>query len=383
MLAKSIKGTSLAEIETALNLSMAHGYKPTLAFVFLSYTQDIEAISKLLDENGISIFGATTSGEFIDGDVGEGSVAILLSDIKRENFKVLIEDYTGKDAAEVGKSMAKNGLNFFKKPAFIVSYGVVVPDGLTIGERLIRCMEEVTDADTQIWGGVAGDDFRYKESFVFSNRQILNQGMIMLVLDAEKINVKGQAAAGWRAVGTEKTITKANGNWIYEIDDKPAAEMVLKYMGLKLTKAEAESFNPGGISVFTLLRKDGEPVLRSSINFDWENKAIYVSGSIKEGDRFRLTLPADFDMIETVTKDAEQIRKHGIPDAEALIMFSCMGRLGQFGPMISDEINGVKNAFGVPMAGFFSYGEFGRVTDGNNEFHNFTCCWVALKENIS
>lgn len=383
MLAKSIRGSSLREIEIALQESMADGYTPTLAFVFLSYTQDIEAISKLLDAQGISIFGVTTSGEFIDGDVGEGSIAILLSDVKREYFKILIEDYTGKDAGQIGKEMTQSAIKLFKKPAFILSYGVVVPDGLTIGERLIRCMEEVTDADTQIWGGVAGDDLRFKESFVFSNRQFMNQGIIMLVLDADKIVVKGQAAAGWRAVGTEKTITKAEGNSIYEIDNKPAAEMVLKYMGLNLTKIEAETVNPSGVTVFTLLRNEGEPVMRSSISFNWENKSILVSGSIKEGDRIRLTLPADFEMIETVTSDAERIHKDEIPDAEALIMFSCMGRLGQFGPLISDEINGVKNAFGVPMAGFFSYGEFGRVTDGHNQFHNFTCCWVALKESIS
>jgi hypothetical protein len=36
--------------------------------------------------------------------------------------------------------------------------------------------------------------------------------------------------------------------------------------------------------------------------------------------------------------------------------------------------------YNVPMAGFFSYGEYGRATGGNNEFHNMTCCWVALKE---
>lgn len=24
--------------------------------------------------------------------------------------------------------------------------------------------------------------------------------------------------------------------------------------------------------------------------------------------------------------------------------------------------------------------EFGRATNGNNAFHNQTCCWVALKE---
>jgi hypothetical protein len=32
------------------------------------------------------------------------------------------------------------------------------------------------------------------------------------------------------------------------------------------------------------------------------------------------------------------------------------------------------------MAGFFSYGEFGRAARGKQEFHGTTCSWVALKE---
>jgi hypothetical protein len=61
-------------------------------------------------------------------------------------------------------------------------------------------------------------------------------------------------------------------------------------------------------------------------------------------------------------------------------MFSCSGRLVELGPMVGKEIDGIKNTFGVPMAGFFTYGEYGRATNGDNEYHNYTCCWVALKE---
>ncbi|MGK2860353.1 MAG: hypothetical protein ACSLE0_00335 [Chitinophagaceae bacterium] len=32
------------------------------------------------------------------------------------------------------------------------------------------------------------------------------------------------------------------------------------------------------------------------------------------------------------------------------------------------------------LLGFFSYGEFGRSKTGKHEFHNNTCCIVALKE---
>ena len=378
MKAKSIKGNSTEEIKSAF-LESIDGFKPTLAFVFLSIKQDRDAISAMLDAEGISIFGATTGGEFIDGDIGAGTIAILLLDMNPSYFKILLEDYNEKETGPVTKAMMKAALQEFTNPAFILSHGITVPEGLTIGEPIIKSMEEVAGRGATIWGGVAGDDFIFKESFVFTNKKSLVEGIIMLVLDADKILVKGQAASGWKAVGTEKTITRSFGNWIYEIDNQPAAEMVLKYMGLNLTKEEAETFNPG-VTVFSLLRKEGEPVMRSSGVFNWEDKSISMNGSIKEGDKIRLTLPPDFEMVETVTKEAELIQQTEMPDAEALVMFSCMGRLGEFGPMISDEINGVKNAFNVPMAGFFCYGEFGRVNHGNNEFHNQTCCWVALKE---
>ena len=379
MLAKSIKGKSPREIQSALQQSLSDGFKPTLAFVFLSIKQDRDAICAMLDKEGIAIFGATTGGEFIDGDIGSESIAILLLNMNRSNFKVLLEDYSDKDPALVARYMTETALREFKNPAFILSCGVEVGTGLAIGEPIIRSIEEVAGKDTTIWGGFAGDDFMFKETFVFSNRKSLNKGIIMLVVDADKILLKGQASAGQKPVGTEKTITKSVDNWLCEIDNQPAAEMVLKYLGLNLSKEEAETFNPGVI-VFSRSRDKGEPVLRSSGVFNWENKSIAINGSIREGDKIRLTLPPDFEVVEEVSNNARKMQQTEIPETDALVMFSCIGRLGDFGPMISDEIEGVKNAFNVPMAGFFTYGEFGRVTNGENQFHNQTCCWVALKE---
>jgi len=66
MKSKSIKGHSTSEIKTALVQSMEDGFKPTLALVFSSKSQDIKAISKVLDDKNIVIFGCTTNGEFID-----------------------------------------------------------------------------------------------------------------------------------------------------------------------------------------------------------------------------------------------------------------------------------------------------------------------------
>ncbi len=381
MKAKSIKGKSTEEIKSALQQSMADGFKPILAFVFISIKQDIDAVRTLLDQQSIQIFGATTGGEFIDEEIGAGTIAILLVDLDPSNFMILLEDYSDKDPESVAKKMAGKAREQFENPSFIISNSFEVSNVNIMGEPIVRAIEAVCGTNTIIWGGNAGDDFIFKETVVFTNHQSTKRGILLLVLNGDKITVKGLAASGQKAVGTEKIITKTENDWVYEIENQPAAEIVLKFLGLNLTQEEAETFNPiANNVVFSVSREKGDPVLRGAGVFNWKNKSIFILGSIKEGDKVRLTLPPDFDVVEEVSKNADRINKEEMPDVDALLMFSCIGRLGQFGPLVGDEIEGVRKVFNVPMAGFFTYGEFGRTKNGNNEFHNNTCCWVALKE---
>lgn len=382
MKAKSIKGKSTEEIRSELSHCMADGFKPTLACVFISIKQDVDAVSNLLDQQDIQIFGATTGGEFIDGDIGTGTIAILLMEMDISNFMILLEDYSDKNPEELAGAMARKAKEQFKNPSLIIScsIGVKTEKERLLGEPIIKAIESVTGNETSIWGGRAGDDFLFDETVVFTNHQSTKRGIIFLVLDGDKILVKGQAASGQKPIGTEKTITKAVDNWVYEIDNQPASEMVLKYLGIQLTKEEAETYYPNQNVVFSVSRDQGEPVMRGVGLFNLKNKSISILGSIKEGDKIRLTLPPDFEIIEEVERNAAKVKQDEMPDADGLIIFSCVGRLGQFGPLTGDEIEGIRKVFNVPMAGFFTYGEFGRTNQGDNEFHTNTCCWVALKE---
>jgi hypothetical protein len=194
MKAKSIKGTSPAEIKTALQLNLTGGFKPTVAFVFISIKQDINAVSSLLDQEGIKIFGATTGGEFIDGDIGAGTIAILLLDMDPSNFLILLEGYEGKDPEAVSQAMARKARERFKNPSFILSSSIdVTHESAAMGEPIIRAIETITGKDTIIWGGRAGDDFKFDETIVFSNHQLMKKGILLLVLDGDKIMVNGQA----------------------------------------------------------------------------------------------------------------------------------------------------------------------------------------------
>src|SRR4051812_19147849 len=118
MKAKSIKGKSPEEIKTALQQSMVDGFKPTLAIVFLSIKQDRDAVIEILDNEGITIFGVTSCGEFIDGEVEEGAIVMLLLNMKKTDFSVLIESYKGREQEDVAREMGEAALRIFANPSF-------------------------------------------------------------------------------------------------------------------------------------------------------------------------------------------------------------------------------------------------------------------------
>jgi hypothetical protein len=84
--------------------------------------------------------------------------------------------------------------------------------------------------------------------------------------------------------------------------------------------------------------------------------------------------------MNTIVEKANELKTKTNAEAEALLIFSCAGRLSVLGPMTQEENEGLCDVWKTPMAGFYTYGEFGRAMNGKHEFHSTTCCWVALKE---
>ena len=85
-------------------------------------------------------------------------------------------------------------------------------------------------------------------------------------------------------------------------------------------------------------------------------------------------------LLEKVIKGVEKLKAEVMPEADALIVFSCAGRILSLGPLMTQEIEGIKNVWDVPMVGMFSNAELARATGGNLELHNLTTCCIALKE---
>ena len=352
MNAKSIKGKSPEEIKSALESSMADGFTPTLAIVFLSVSQDRTAISKLLDTHGIAVFGATTSGEFIDEVTEKGTVAVLLLDMKRDHFHIYLEEYPEKNYRETASGIAQMARAKFEKPAFLISGSHMETDA----EQLLFGFEDVIGKDVNVYGGMASDDYTFTEQFVFTNGKQSNRGIVALALDEDKVMIRGKATCGWKAVGTEKTVTKSEGNHVYTVDDIPVLDLTVKYGGLENVTPENKDLliEIAANLPLQLQREKGDPVMRPGLVVDWSDRSFYTSGSVPQGSKVRFSIPPDFDVMEKVIKGVEELKANEMPEADAVIVFSCAGRVLAFGPMMNQEIEGVKKVWNVPMAGMFS-----------------------------
>jgi len=386
MKAKSIKGKSTAEISSALTESMADGYKPTLAIVFISVKQDREAISKMLDEKNIQIFGATTAGEFIDGEIEEGSIVILLLDMDPTHFKIAFIETSQDTAFEDANKLGITGKETFTHPAFIIANSGVSLDGEPFVEGILQGFGESpcsAGKEVTIFGGKAADDLALESTFVFTNGQSNECALVALIIDENKIDVKGIATCGWKAIGTTKTVTKSEGNIVYTIDDKPALDMLLNYLGVEIKQEENKeivTFLSSWYYPLQVERENVDPVIRTAMFANSEDRSLICSGKVPQGSKIKFSLPPDFDSIDSVIEDCKGIKGNAQQDADALIMFSCVSRYLSFGIVMKEELEQVQNIWDVPMAGFFSYGEYGKSKTGKYDYHNNTCCLVVLKE---
>lgn len=373
MKAKSLKEKSAEKIKIALTQSMADGYKPTMAFVFLSDTEEIDSITAALDAAEITIFGASTADKFNEDGIDTGGIVVLLMDTNPAYFKLVFKDYNSATVYESASEAGAAGKKAFDHPAFIIS----TADIKTPGEQVIKGLTDKAGMDVTVIGGMAGEHINFTGT-VFTNHSKTNSGLISLILNEDKIDVRGMAVSGWKPVGTEKKITKCDGNWVYTIDHEPAMNVIKKFLGTEmLTSDKSDELNSYPLQ---FQREAKKPIMRPVVFWNKEDQSVMLGAPVEEGSLFRFSLPPDLEVIDTVIESTRAMKGNELPDADAMLIFSCVGRQSSLGPMIDAEIDGLAATWNKPMAGFFSLGEYGKLDDTRSEFHGTTVSWVALKE---
>ncbi|MEL6970108.1 MAG: FIST N-terminal domain-containing protein [Bacteroidota bacterium] len=366
---------SLNQLRTNLSNTKAN-HSPSLGIVFCSPNHDVDQIRLVFKDFDIDLVGCTTAGEIVDTSLYENSLAVLLLEIDPAYYHIGTQPHQGKDVYQAAFTLGQEATAQFEHPAMIIFSGGLVVNA----ESIIDGLQAGAGKSLPMYGGLAGDDLVLDKTIAFSHGEVSDNCLVILSIDTDKVLLKGLAISGWEPIGGVNTITECEGNVIYSINGEPAFDVFSRYFGFSNSGDKADQL----VTIQTnyplqILRKEGYSVLRSPILVDEDEKSITLAASVEKGEQFCFSTSPGFEVIEKTIDEFSQLQQ-GFPQADALVLFSCKGRHGAFGPMLEDEISGIFEQWEKPMVGLLTYGEFGDNGKGRCEFHNETCSLVILKE---
>lgn len=371
---KTFSADSAAGLLREVREASAQGLRPNLGLLFCSVALDIPKLAAALAEFPFPFFAASSCGEILAAPPGaaalEGSAVVALLELPPASFQVRLFDGQGLDSLALGAAVGAWGRATFAAPAFLLAVSGLTRDG----EQIVHGLQEQFPAEVPLFGGLAGDDARFQETFTFTNGQVARDGAVACVLDAAKVSLTGLATSGWVGLGAPKLVTESAGNVLLTLDGEPALDVYKKYLDVR----DEELPGIGVEYPLQVLREDGSHVLRAVVGVDAERRALVFAGSVKQGARVRFSSSPGFETVDFARRDFEAFPKPAEPP-DLMIFFSCMARHLALGPMIQDELRAAQRVWGSPGLGFFTYGEIGASPGGHCDFHNETCALALLK----
>lgn len=367
---RAFSAVSVEELESRLEETLKGGQKATLAIVFSSVAHDLKAVGAAFAKHDIDVFGATTHGEICNDEIHEESIAAMVLDLSRNVYKVEVFEGREKTSAQIGQSVARWAKTVYDNPALMVVSAGYLADG----DQIVNGVIDELGRQAPLFGGLAGDDLKFQETFAFDGSQVTSNGVAVLIFDSNVIGLEGVAFSGWKGIGTTKTVTKAVGNIVYELDGKPALDVYRKY--LDCGEDPVMAANLAVEYPLLLNREDGSSVLRAVMRIN-DDKSIVYAGSIPEGAKVRFGMASGTEVINQAVEQISEFKRQA-PRSEAIVLFSCAARHLAFGPMVEDEISAARKLWEAPLVGFFTSGEIGPVLQGRCDFHNHTLVPVLI-----
>jgi hypothetical protein len=255
---------------------------------------------------------------------------------------------------------------------------LVLSDGLTPDQREIaRGVYAVTTATVPFVGGAAGDNLTWSCTETFGDGRVLDNGILAVWINSERL-LGVSVEHGWRPCGRPMLVTRAEGTIVHELDGIPAFEAYVAARGVDLRADDPELFHKVLDGPLGSPNARGRYDVRQLHAYLPEGGGINFNAGISEHSILRL-MTSDCDSLVAGARNAAKAAVAGLAEpARLALVFSCGSRIPLFGGRAHEEPEAISAELGgVPVCGFYTYGEFAR-TPGSSGIHNSSVAVLAL-----
>jgi hypothetical protein len=297
-----------------------------------------------------SVFGCSTSGEIVSGQMLDNSVVAMafnsqaVKDSRIEVIENLQDEQGVKRAFDSFEKHFETPMTEMNSHEYV---GLILVDGLSGAEE--KLIETIGDMTNVVFiGGSAGDDLKFTSTSLYAKGECYSNGAVLALLKPGKefTFIKTQSFCN---LGKRLEVTKADekNRIVYEFNGKPAAVAYAETVGTSVEDASKYFMhNPVGLVI------ENEPYVRSPQQIKENGSMAFYCGV---GEGMELSLLESTNIIE----DTRNSVKHAVEElgkVSGIINFNCILRTLELKQKnLTREYGELFSA--IPTIGFSTYGE--------------------------
>ena len=317
---------------------------------------EVDRVTHIIDEKFPEAIyaGCSASGTVFGGNVSDDSIVVCCAMLEKSDcdIRLLSVDL---NSASLDETEAK-----ILSEAATVNHLAAIEVIFTLGDystdRFCAAFDKLP-REVQVFGGAAFGD-NETDSYVFAKGlKPTKNTAIIIYYGGSELHFFCEEIEGWKAVGMPTEVTKADGNILYTLDDKPAYEIYHKYLRIP---NDSHLFYNALEFPFEFALDDRRNIRRAlSCNPDGSMK---FSGDVKTGSIARITYGDPKLLIHDVEEGINKVKKFR---PQCQLIFSSFGR---------------RTFYDVaPASGFFSSGEIFRE-NGVTKLDNLAIVVAGIRE---
>jgi hypothetical protein len=295
--------SKLAVKEIRSQLSIEH-LEGLLFFCGSSY--DLDGLSNELESYfDCEIIGCTTAGEIAGNYYNNSLVVLALSYhcfVLHTGFVKDVNHFNLSQAMQLSLEI-ESKLQLSNHYSDETAFGFLMTDGLSLKEELVISSLSHAFGDISILGGSAGDDLKFKRTFVYHNGKFHSNSAVLAVIevvnDFEIFKMQHFVPTNKELVTTKVNFEK---RIVEEINGRAAAVVYAEINGLDIETMTDTDFamNP------LMLNIANDWYIRSIANVT-HNQSLQFYCSIDYG--LPLNIAAGIDIVERLEQEVERIEK--------------------------------------------------------------------------
>lgn len=368
--------------------------------VFGSVSYDLEEVLKGVSDvvGDVPVIGATTAGE-ICNEPQQGSVVVValaspylkvrvgLGQGVSRNWRQAVTQAVSSPQIEPffsPQSLIWQELALQGKSAFAILFSpgnTKAADSLSL--EILEELNHLSRGLLPIIGAGAADDWRMEANYVLWGQRAYVDSALVAVFETQ-LRFGIAMAHGYQPSSRQVTVTRSHDHEVLEIKSEPAAQAYCRLHNSSREALEGKHLTLATKRPMGMLDPYGQYRLNVA-SFFTDAGGVRFAQPTPEG--IILTV-MESNSDSQVAAGPEALRKAllrgAVTDPGMALVFSCALRGRILGKRIGEEIDGIKDLIpGVPVVGFYSFGEQGQSDYGVNRHNNVVIAVLTLGREFS